>query len=569
MVSSSARRAFEAFDRQRTAVLMTLIRSEFSRQAGDVARAVDRIVASDSFQRTAVEIGRRSGDYAPFVNEAAPLAAAQGLDFLDLVADDSTLISSAEWPARFGYRHPWAGGRTTPDGAAFLQPIELPGETALGLVAIRRAAHSQRSLIVVGGRRLDQPFLKSLALPEGMRVLLYRNLEPELSRQQLIDAAGNVPQAAQLEPLIARVRQSGQEAVETVRWRDGPEMVDAIPLTGPGGAVLGVLLLGSSGREVASLLSQILWSGVAVGAGGVALGLVLGYVLASRVTKPVEQLAETSRQIAAGHWDVQTGAVEATGEIAALAKAFDAMTRQLIEQRERLLQAERVAAWRELARRLAHELKNPLFPLRLTLDNLRRARPLPGAEVDEVFDESLTALDTGLQNLNAVIARFSDFARMPAPEIRPVAPNAIVERALTLFRPQIEAAGRPPIRLALDLDPGSRNIEADEEQLGRALQNLLLNAIDAMPRGGQLGIRTRHDGSRFRIAVSDTGDGLTHEECKRLFTPYYTTKQHGTGLGLAIVQSVVADHGGKVWVESAVGRGTTFHIDLPQEPQTA
>jgi nitrogen fixation/metabolism regulation signal transduction histidine kinase len=344
--------------------------------------------------------------------------------------------------------------------------------------------------------------------------------------------------------------------------------VDAIPLTGAGGGVLGVLLVASSGRELSALMSRIRWSGVGLGLLGVVIGSALSYVVATQVTRPVEQVADAARRVAAGDWHVRVDEVRASGEVGALALAFDTMTRQLLEQRERLIQAERVAAWRELARRLAHELKNPLFPLRLTIDNLRRARSLPAQEFDEVFEESLTTLSTGFVNLNTVVGGFSEFAKMPAPTFEMVSPNDVVERVVTLFRAQIEAPDRPPIALTLDLDPSRELIRADGEQFGRVVQNLLLNAIDAMPRGGQLVLRTRRNGASFRLDVADTGEGLTEEERQRLFTPYYTTKQHGTGLGLAIVQSVVADHFGKVWVDSAPGRGTTVHIELPAAERT-
>src|SRR5206468_8853586 len=115
----------------------------------------------------------------------------------------------------------------------------------------------------------------------------------------------------------------------------------------------------------------------------------------------------------------------------------------------------------------------------------------------------------------------------------------------------------------VDLDPSVGRIQADEEQLSRALMNLLLNAIDAMPDGGELTIRTRRMGDGVHLEVADTGQGLTEDERRRLFTPYYTTKQHGTGLGLAIVQSIVADHHGRIAVDSEPGRGTTFRIVLP------
>jgi len=142
-----------------------------------------------------------------------------------------------------------------------------------------------------------------------------------------------------------------------------------------------------------------------------------------------------------------------------------------------------------------------------------------------------------------------------------------VQSVLRVFQAQLDA--KKDIKVQTELDPALPETSVDPDLLRRALSNLVLNAIDAMPRGGELTIRTRPQGDRIEISVSDTGSGLTPEECDRLFTPYYTTKQHGTGLGLAIVQSVVSDHGGKISVESAKNKGTTFRIELPGEGQAS
>lgn len=558
-VSASARRSFATLDAERTAALVEQFRREFANQGAQVAERVDRIAQSDAVSRIAA-----SRDSAPYVNEAMALATAQGLDVLDLATADGTIVSSAEWPARFGYRNAWiTTAQVTVPSGAFLQLIELPEETALALVTVRTLAAGAGRLYIAGGRRLDRKFLESLVLAPGMRVLLYQHLQPEVSSRPLIAGDADRPEAAPLEPLIARVIETRHEAKDTIQWADGPETIEALPLTGRDRSVLGVLLVGSSGRELAALVSRIRWSGVAFGTGAVVLGFVLAFVVSARVTRPMEQLAGAARAVADGDWDVRVDDVQTTGEIKVLADAFDTMTRQLVDHRDRLVQSERVAAWRELARRLAHELKNPLFPLRITIDNLRRARSLSPAEFDEVFDESLTTLQTGLGNLNTVIGRFSDFAKMPAPEFAHVSLNEIVEQSASLFRAQLASPGHPPITLSLDLDPSLGTIRGDSEQLRRVVQNLLLNAIDAMPLGGALRIVTRRTAAVVRLDVSDTGQGLSEEERRRLFTPYYTTKQHGTGLGLAIVQSVVADHAGKIWVDSDPGRGATFHIELP------
>jgi signal transduction histidine kinase len=265
---------------------------------------------------------------------------------------------------------------------------------------------------------------------------------------------------------------------------------------------------------------------------------------------------------------------EAAGEFALANRAFvkavepksAATARQLSEQRDRMIQAERVAAWRELARRLAHELKNPLFPLQITVENLQRARQASPEQFEEVFRESTATLLAELDNLKTIIGRFSDFAKMPAPHLESVNLNDTLREVIKLFDAQIHAPGRPSIQVQLQTEQNLASVAADPEQIRRALRNLILNALDAMPKGGTLTLRTQNvngaGASRVALEVSDTGEGLTPEECERLFTPYYTTKQHGTGLGLAIVQSVVSDHKGTISVHSQPGQGTTFRIEL-------
>ncbi len=243
---------------------------------------------------------------------------------------------------------------------------------------------------------------------------------------------------------------------------------------------------------------------------------------------------------------------------------YQDMTQTLSAQRERLVQTERVAAWRELARRLAHELRNPLFPLQITVENMQRARQLSHDQFLEVFNESTATLRAELANLNSIVNRFSDFSKMPAPEFSRVDMNDSIRSAVRLFEPQFHEVGKPTISTEYFLKEGLPEIDGDPELLHKAFQNLVLNALDAMPAGGTLTFRTAESQSGIRIEVSDTGKGLTPEECSRLFTPYYTTKQQGTGLGLAIVQSVVSDHRGTISVASEEGHGTTFRIDLPR-----
>ena len=574
LVLMVTRNAFEKAEDQRTAALVTQFQREFSRRGDDVARRVDAIAASNPVSRMATALNGTSADSAEYFELARQMAEGYQLDFLEFLDGHGAIISSAQWPAKFGYPDTAFESLSASTGeSAFLKREELQDSTGLGLFAVRATRISEHPVYVIGGRRLDKNFLSGLDLPAAMRVLLYQNRSDHFSAESLLDpsASGNGPDPARpaekFAPLVEAVRQYNQEMTGIVSWsadQADEEVFHAIPLRGTGKdrPLLGILLVGNSRRSYVELKRRIRASALLAGGGGIILAILLSSWVAARVTRPVVQLARAAQDVAAGNWDTRVE-IPGSDEVAQLADSFNRMTAELLAQKERLVQTERVAAWRELARRLAHELKNPLFPLQLTVENLMRARSQSPGQFDEVFRESSSTLLAEISNLKKIIGRFSEFSKMPQPQLQAVQVNEILGRIVKLYQAQLQAPGRNPIECKFEFTENLGTIAADPDLLHRALSNLVLNAMDAMPTGGTLTLRTGLEDGKVIIEVADTGSGLTREECERIFTPYYTSKQHGTGLGLAIVPSVVSDHGGRISVQSEPERGTTFVIELP------
>ena len=568
------KRVFNQRDQQDTALVISQFQREFQHRSAEVSAAVDRLAGSEHVRAMAFEIVQ-SGDSAPYLTEAQTLAQQAQLDFLEIVGPDGSLVSSAQWPARFGYPEPAAAQSRQ---AAFLKREDLPdGSTALGLFAARPVRGTEPAVKLIGGRRLDQGFLADLPVAPGMQVYLYSDSGPQSNTapaspqpavsaafdpKHLVGANGEVPAAGKYQALIASALRTGQQnsaILYLTERREDSVNATTIPLKNETGAVLAVLTVVLSRAEMVAAQQHIRAISYTVATAGILLSIVMSLWIAARVSRPIEQLARAAEDVAGGNWET---AVPEGGrdELGVLASSFNHMTRELTSQRARLVQTERVAAWRELARRLAHELKNPLFPLQLTVENLARARELPAEEFDEVFRESTQTLSMEIANLKTIIGRFSDFSKMPKPELERIDARDVLERVRSLYGAGTQSGMRLEVHVAEEPMP----LDADPELLHRALSNLVLNARDAMPDGGTLTLSARPDGDQVEIRVSDTGQGLTPEECERLFTPYYTTKQHGTGLGLAIVQSVIADHKGKIAVESRAGEGATFIITLPK-----
>ena len=540
---------------QRAEALVLQFRNEFDRRRRELVRTVNAIAASDAVRHIAIQ-----PDTSEYYDYAAPQAATHDLDLLELVAADGAIVSSAQWPARFGYKEEWlTTGEDWKLRGAFLRREELPQGVTLALVAVAIATEGDRRLYVVGGQQLDREFLSTLVLPAGMRVMLYRNLDAHFTPSELIDAAGPCAGLGVLAPFD---RAGAVGAARTFAHRGQRRRRRKRPRRAASGArqsSLGVLLIASSRRDLVELENSLLRTGIIVAAAGILLGVALSWWAAARVTRPVHRLADSAGRVAAGDWNT-TVDVSSADEIGQLARAFNRMTRELVAQRERLVQAERVAAWRELARRLAHELKNPLFPLQITVENMLRARDrYPGT----------------------VRRSLPRRHRHTAGRAVPVEAD---RRPLQRFR-QDAGAGDPAGRIQRS---GRGDAQAVRRPTGAGTRSRVTALDPARPQGAawipsrspaccvtwcstpstpcpraaRSRVRTVALGAGVRLEISDTGQGLTPEECARLFTPYYTTKTHGTGLGLAIVQSVVSDHGGRISVESEQGRGSTFRIEL-------
>ncbi len=336
-----------------------------------------------------------------------------------------------------------------------------------------------------------------------------------------------------------------------------------VPLLGEDGEPVAWVEIAVGEQLLGELLDEVTVASAALAAAALLLTVLFGVLVARRMTRDLDRLVEGAQAAARGDLGHRV-AVPARDEVGEVATAFNLMMEDLLAAKDRAVVAERIAAWQEVARRLAHEIKNPLTPIQMSMDTLRKTWAKRHPDFEEILEESTATVLEEADRLKRIVTEFSEFARMPKPTVGPTDVGEVVTSALALYQ------GAAPVERKLaDALP---EIEADRGQLTQVLLNLLENARDAIasrtdPDGGRIVVTTRRGdgGDRVEIAVEDNGPGVASEIKERMFTPYFTTKtaKGGTGLGLAIVHRIVSDHGGRIVVGDAPGGGARFAVELP------
>jgi two-component system nitrogen regulation sensor histidine kinase NtrY len=561
-----ARRQFQQADQQRTQTLIAQFQREIAQRGDEVVRTVQGVADSEATLRMALDLSGPRADPSVYANDAHGLANIYHLDFLELTTADGTLISSSHWAPASGYRNDWVASQTDWDKqGAFLNRAQLPNTVELGLLAVRSVRVGDYTLYVIGGWRFDRGFLQTMAVPDGMRAMLYANLEPRFISEALTGPEGPVAEPEAFAPLVESLQRGEVPQPREISLPLEPtastELFTTLPLHGRDQQLVGALLVGSSQQNLAALVSYIRSLGLAAVGFGILFSLLLSWWVSTRVNRPLAQLADAARDMQTGR-GTKLQKLRPQGPTAPVATALSELPDQISRDRERLVQRERVAARREMARRFARELKESIFPLHMAAEDLLHAREESSERFDEIFFECSTSMRAELDRLKQIAVRFGEFARTPRPRLAPLGVNEAVRGALHAVEPQLNAAEHA-VTPDLHLSESEAFLEADPDQLRMALENLLLHCLDAMPSGGTLAIRTKETDAAVRIEIAAKGATLNKEDCQRLFVPGGSPPEGMTGLGLATAHAIVNDHGGRMSAESVADTGVTIRLEFP------
>lgn len=451
---------------------------------------------------------------AEVISFAEKLRRRTTLDFLYIVSASDIFLSNSLEPALFGKPDPFAN---LPANEVFFVQDRDPA-----MELKRQLKFGRHAMYLRGGYFLKNRMQQ--APVEGLQI----------SYEQDVTAATE--------------RQTGSNFLtQTIHFQDYA------------GKTIALLTVSAPQQELLQQKEKIVRNSLYLLAGSLLFCFLIGWLISFTLSRPLSKLTAAAEEMSSGNFNVLVQQTSGD-EIGKLIHAFNTMSEQLEQNRQRLIQTERIAAWNEIAKHLAHEIKNPLTPIRTSITNLKLAMDRAPDQFPEILKESSESIIEEVETLRRLADEFAKFARLPAPQKNVHVLNDTVQKALSLYK-----NGMPDgVELhytAEDVPP----FAFDPSQITQVIHNLLQNSIEALQGGGKIHISTRTEEYKkwALLIIQDSGSGMTEQIRQQVFTPYFSTKQRGTGLGLAIVHRIVTEHGGTILVESEPGKGTRFEVRLP------
>ena len=289
--------------------------------------------------------------------------------------------------------------------------------------------------------------------------------------------------------------------------------------------------------------------------------VIIAISFTRRITRPIAELTEAIQRVADGDFSSKILSSR-NDELGILIRSFNSMVQDLEKTREALLRNEKISIWQNMAQQLAHEIKNPLTPIKLSAERVLRRWQNNPEQVGEILESSMMAIIQETEGLSVLINEFRTLSKPMEPSNSLTFLKESVEEVINAY-----SGSYPNVKFNMEHIQTDIQIKIDKHRLSQIITNLVINSIDSMNGSGEIELRTdivkKREVCYCRISVKDSGKGISAQEGRQIFTPYFTTKESGTGLGLPIVERIVTDHGGTIWFDSAEGIGTTFYIDLP------
>jgi signal transduction histidine kinase len=292
-----------------------------------------------------------------------------------------------------------------------------------------------------------------------------------------------------------------------------------------------------------------------------ALGVVVSFLLSRGITKPIVELARSSKNLANGKLDESLAGSKCT-EFQMLADSFRKMQKELQEREDEKSRLESVEITKHLAAGIAHEIKNPINTVGLIVDYLQTNLSPDNPEKRYEFYKLSENMKNELKRINRIVEGFLRLTKPTVYTFNEEDLNVIIRDSVSVLEPEIVKNG---VSVRLNLDPALPRLAVDRDKLSQVISNLVINAVEAMPRGGDISITSRLGGGSVEVTVSDNGMGVPSENLRRIFDPYFSTKKQGFGLGLSLAQDIVYKHNGKLSVSSERGKGADFTIQLPMD----